>query len=228
MQVGTVLYFSPYDQNSVGIFDTASNIFSSVATPYTATCTQENGGSGCWYYIGAAAVGTKVRTLAQMPKQLHCQLHHDVHMLMYGKVYFAPAYASGLGILDVTSNAFSTVSNGLPTLNPGGSGRHSIHALYYGAVSIGTRVVFVPWYTWMNGIGIVDTTTDTFSTVAIGDANAGTGVTTNRPFSDATVVGTKVYFTPDYYTSVGILDVTSNAFSTVAATSGTGWISGRP
>jgi hypothetical protein len=51
--IGTKVFFAPYNQNNVGIYDAATSAFSTAATTGDAS-------TGYYKYSGAAAIGTKV------------------------------------------------------------------------------------------------------------------------------------------------------------------------
>ena len=200
--LGDIVYFAPYAKNDVGVFNTTSNVFSTIALTGAAS-------SHIGRYSGAVAVGNKV--------------------------YFAPHMQDNVGVLDTTTNVFSTVAttgdayNSAPSTDSGSSmeatGRRltshdgPITQKYGGAAAVGTLVVFAPYN--QNNVGLFDTTSDTFTTVATtGDAASG-----DAKYGGAVTVGTKVYFSPrdgesSSKTTLGIFDTATNVFNTIAVERG--------
>eukprot|EP00949_MAST-11_sp_MAST-11-sp1_P003733 g3733.t1 len=82
-----------------------------------------------------------------------------------------------------------------------------VQGTFVSAVAVGTKIFMIPnsGLTEMR-VGVVDTTTNTFSKIA-------TGLTGG--YSSAVVVGTKVYMIPSYEDYVGVVDTTTNAFSKI-------------
>ena len=72
------------------------------------------------------------------------------------KVAFAPYAANVVGIFDVTTNTFETVSTGSLT------GNFKVN----GAAAVGSKIAFAPCNT--NVVGILDLTTKKFETVSTG------------------------------------------------------------
>lgn len=72
---------------------------------------------------------------------------------------------------------------------------------------VGTVVYFAPYH--KADIGVLDTTTDIFATVAL-------TFTGSAKYFDAAAISTKVYFAPCQATNVGILDTATTSFTTIA------------
>ena len=109
-------------------------------------------------------------------------------------------------MFDTSTSAFSTVA----TAGAAASGA----AKYGGAVSVGTKVYFVP--SNQTNVGVLDTTTDTFSTVAATSFGKSYG-----GFMGGAAVGAKIFFTPFGTANVvGVFDTVTNVFSTVAVALG--------
>ena len=81
---------------------------------------------------------------------------------------------------------------------------------YRDIVALGTKVYMSPYKE--EHVGVVDTTTDTFSTIA---NTSLAGVTGTNLYWGAAAVGTKIYFAPWQASSVGVLDTANNTFSTI-------------
>ena len=105
-----------------------------------------------------------------------------------------------MGVLDVTTFTFSTMRMaGFPDYGGG-------PMKYHGAAALGTRIFFAPHL--QHNIGLLDTTTSTFSTVVfplskmeVSETGAivqheGLRDVFGRSYSGATALGTNVYFTP--------------------------------
>ena len=181
--VGTSVFFAPLNEDNIGVLDTTTSAFSIVAT--TDGCVDPTLGpcvDGDSKYMGAAAVGTSV--------------------------YFAPLNEDNIGVLDTTTSAFSIVAttDGCvdPTLGPCVDGDNK----YMDAAAVGTSVFFAPRDA--NNVGVLDTTTDTFSTIDISSFS-----TAADKYMGAVAVGTNVIFTPLNADNVGVLDTTTSTFSTI-------------
>ena len=143
-----------------------------------------------WKWAGGASVGTKV--------------------------YFAPKFADTVGILDTETSHFRQVD--IPYDNSASiwydtQGRSK----YSGAAAVGSKVYFAP-HAWDN-VGVMDAKTDTFSEISIGPTIIRDGLAALEDFakySDATAVGTKVFFTPFSVDNIGVLDTVTSAFSTIS------------
>lgn len=105
-----------------------------------------------------------------------------------------------MGVLDVTTLTFSTIRMaGLKYVN-------GDPMKYHGAAALGTHIFFAPHL--QHNIGLLDTTTSTFSTVVFPLSkmevsetgaiyqNGGLRNVFGRSYSGATALGTNVYFTP--------------------------------
>jgi len=80
---------------------------------------------------------------------------------------------------------------------------------YGGPTAVGSKVVFSPWH--QNNVGVLDTVTDTFTTVSTTEA----GVSGNSKYLASAAVGSRVYFAPFFATVVGVFDTATDVFSTV-------------
>jgi hypothetical protein len=117
-------------------------------------------------------------------------------------VYFAPANQNNVGVLNTTTNVFTTIA----TTGDAASG----DGKYTGAAAVGDKVIFAP--SAKNNVGLLDTTTNVFTTIATtgaaisgcGDMACGAG----SKYSGAAAVGDVVYFAPSSQNNVGVLDTT--------------------
>ena len=76
---------------------------------------------------------------------------------------------------------------------------------YRGAAAVGNSVFFAP--TNEDNVGVLDTTTSTFSTID----TAAAGVTDVLKYNGAAAVGTSVFMAPYNQDNVGVLDTTTAA-----------------
>ena len=148
-----------------------SNRFYSIAMPVQHIC--GNGGSRSWY-MGAVAIGSRA--------------------------YLAPYAADNIGVVDVSSGTFSTIS----TLDAGVTGSSK----YVGAVAIGATVYFAPFDE--DSVGVLHTASSAFSTIRLDGVNHG-----GQNYADAVAVGTTVYMAPWNQDGVGVLDTVTSMFSTI-------------
>ena len=77
------------------------------------------------------------------------------------KVVFAPCNGNEIGLFDVTTQSFETVSTCALTMG----------YKFYGAATVGTKVVFAPYNA--SEIGLFDVTTKSFETVSTGALTIG-------------------------------------------------------
>ena len=102
---------------------------------------------------------TRDLTCLTEPDRVICLFLIYAHHLLYcsqgQKVYFVPRHQDAVGVLDTTTNSFSTISMG-------DSGNYR----YCFAAVVGARIYFAPHYS--DDIGVIDTATDTYSTIATG------------------------------------------------------------
>jgi len=77
---------------------------------------------------------------------------------------------------------------------------------YSDAVAIGATVFFAPWN--QDNVGMLDTTTYTFSTIGISVSGSG-------KYSGMVAIGSTIYFAPFNQDNVGMLDTTTSSFSTI-------------
>jgi len=145
--VGTKLVFAPYNIDYLGVYDIATETFTTVATTGDAA-------SGPNMYKGAVAVGTNVYfgPSYKMPSVgvydtytgIFSTIATTGHDASVSKIYngvaavgalliFAPHDANQVGLLDTVSGIFSTVATGG-------------HGNYGGAAAVGTKVVFAPMH----------------------------------------------------------------------------------
>ena len=176
--LGTYIYFTPAVQDNVGVLNTANNNFTTIQTD--AGCVDVTSGLPCidgdHKYAGAAIVGSKV--------------------------YFAPRNEDSVGVVDTTTNTFSTIDTSAAGVIADWK--------YRDIVALGTKVYMSPYKE--EHVGVVDTTTDTFSTIA---NTSLAGVTGTNLYWGAAAVGTKIYFAPWQASSVGVLETANNTFSTI-------------
>lgn len=81
---------------------------------------------------------------------------------------------------------------------------------YCGGALVGTKI-YLPPCTTAPAIGIFDTTTDTFSTLAI----SGTG-TSVALYAGALALGSTLYFVPQDENNIGVFETETSAFSTLS------------
>ena len=124
--VGTKLYFAPYSQDKIGVFDTATDQWDTTIQVSGLTCMM---GSNCNgnnqnYFGGGAAIGCTV--------------------------YFAPYCADQIGVLDTTTNTFSTMAVSWPASWWPTNGVNK-----FGGVSLfgANRLIMHPWYG--NNVGVL-------------------------------------------------------------------------
>ena len=144
-----------------------------------------------WKWAGGASVGTKV--------------------------YFAPKFADTVGILDTETSHFRQVD--IPYDNSASIWYDTQGwSKYSGAAAVGSKVYFAP-HAW-DSVGVIDAKTDTFSEISIGGPkiiqNGLAPIEDFAKYSDATAVGTKVFFTPFSADNIGVLDTVTSAFSTIS------------
>ena len=147
----TEVVFVPFFQNSIGVLDTETNAFTTVATTGAAAF-------GDFNYAGAAVVGDKVvfapsnqhnvgvldtapvgvldtafTTIATTGAAAFGDAKHRGAAAVGTKVYFAPHHQNSIGVLDTADNSFFTIAITVSgfALNP---------AKYFGGVVVGTKV----------------------------------------------------------------------------------------
>ena len=116
------------------------------------------------------------------------------------RAYLAPYVADNVGVVDVASGTFSTIS----TLGAGVTSESK----YVGAVAIGATVYFAPFDE--DNVGVLDTVSSAFSTIRLDGVNRG-----GQNYADAVAVGTSVYMSPWDQDGVGVLDTVTSIFSTI-------------
>ncbi len=132
-------------------------------------------GHSAWYrseYMSAAAIGSKA--------------------------YFAPYSADHVGVVDVSSSTFSTIS--IPD--------DGVTNKYVGAAAIGATVYFSPFNE--DNVGVLHTASSTFSTLRLDGVIRG-----GQNYADAVAVGTTLYMAPWSQDGVGVLDAATSTFSTI-------------
>ena len=124
------------------------------------------------------------------------------------RAYLAPFRADHIGVVDVSSSTFSTIS--MPD-----DGATSEVSQYIGAAAIGATVYFAPFDE--DNVGVLNTVSSTFSTIRLDGVLRG-----GQNYADAVAVGTTVYMSPWSQDGVGVLDTVTSTYSTidVAATHG--------
>ena len=205
--VGTKVYFGPLTENNVGVVDTSSSTFSTIADTTAA------GVTSITKYRGATALGTKVyftpskehnvgvldtntstfSTIADTTAAgvTSIEKYRGAGAVIGTKIYFAPFNEHGVGVLDTVNSTFSTIDTSLY-----GAADTS---KFNGAVAVGTNVYFVPEGTYH--VGVLDTTSNNFWIIG-----TGSGSTPLNRFKGAVVVGSKVYLAPYEENDVGVLD----------------------
>jgi hypothetical protein len=148
--VGKSIFFAPYNQNNVGVLDTATNVFTTVATTGDAA-------SGSAKYAGAVAVGGTVfftpfnqnnvgvldtatnvfTTVATTGAAASGSDKYSGAAAVGNTIFFAPNSQNNVGVLDTTTNVFSTVA----TTGAAASGGDK----YSGAAAVGGTVFFTPY-----------------------------------------------------------------------------------
>jgi len=160
--VGDKVVFAPYAASKVGVYDVSTgtlDVSVDVTVGHTTPCANTVNACSHAAYSGAAAAG--------------------------GKVYFAPYFVDDVGVYNVATGTFTTITTGL------GSNYH-----YLGAAAVGSSIVFTPWAD--DVVGVVDSDTDTFS------STVSTAPTTMAyKFAGAAAVGSVVVFAPYDAPSVG-------------------------
>jgi hypothetical protein len=200
---GTTIYFAPHNQMNVGVLDTTTGIFSTIPTTGSAGLLEVHGYHASWKYDGAAAVGDKV--------------------------FFAPFEMNNVGYIRVVSPAeealeeanrpvmgsiewcgFADDSDGStkPSFSmiefPSGSEEYSSS----GAVAIGSRLFFVPF--WENVILVLDTDTNSFTNISMNMSEKHTFIGAAAVDSDI------VFFNDQSQTPIWVLNTTTSSFSSIA------------
>ena len=137
-------------------------------------------------YSGSAAVGTKVYFAP-------CGLYSS-------QIYSIDDPQKDVGVFDTAlaeshPNAFYRISTGYINTKDVLGETVLIGRPYRGAAVVGTKIYFAPHFA--RNVGVVDTTTGTFSAVAEGLSDMGvTNQDAQHKFWGAVAVGTTVYFVP--------------------------------
>jgi hypothetical protein len=235
--VGTKIYMMPGSYAGIGIIDTTNDVFSTVAMkPYAGsslltgddefssiTVGPNNrriyfGPMDCKYFVifdtynnGLSVAGTNgVYAQDRMTDQAD---KYSGSVLVGTKIYFTPFEQDDVAILDTTTNVVTFLD-----ISSVATGRFK----YFGnGAVVGTKIYFCPH--GLNNIGVMDTTNDAFSIISIPEGSVPSGGATannnhwyNKNYYGASVIGTKIYFTPAAKTDVGVLDTLNNAFTTIA------------
>jgi len=113
-----------------------------------------------------------------------------------------------IGVYDITL-ADSQAFNIFPTIDTVDVNKGALTGDYffYGAATVGTKVVFAPFDA--DFVGVFNTATNRFTYYPT------TGINTDEKFSGAAAVGTKVVFAPHDANSVGVFDTATYLFSLV-------------
>jgi len=123
------------------------------------------------------------------------------------RAYLAPYRADNVGVVDVSSGVFSTIS----TRDAGVTGTSK----YIGAAAVGASVYFAPFD--QDSVGVLDTASSAFSTIRIDGVTLG-----GQNYAGAVAVGATVYMAPWNQDGVGVLDTVTSTFSTIdVGTAGT-------
>ena len=142
--VGTKIYFVPLFQDNVGVFDTSTNAFTTIATGLT----------GDYKYGGAVLVGTKIyctpthqNNVGVIDTTNDSFATIDISGVVTGihkygagvvvgtKIYFAPINQDNVGVFDTANNVFATIDI---------SAVVDQDFKYRNAVIVGTKIYFVP------------------------------------------------------------------------------------
>ena len=200
--IGTVVYFAPCNDNSVGVLDTVTSAFAAVPTDLTNE----------WKYDGAAVVGTKVyfgpsnednigvldsvtstfSTIATTG--VTGDQKYGGAVAVSTTVYFVPGSSDTVGALNTATDTFSTYATTV-----------SGATKYSGGAVVGTVVYFGPRN--HSSVGRFDTATSSFSTVSASSTDA-------NKYCGAAVIGTKVYFGPRDANNIGVFDTSTSEFFT--------------
>ena len=123
------------------------------------------------------------------------------------RAYLVPYRADNVGVVDVSSGVFSTIS----TRDAGVTGTSK----YVGAAAVAASVYFPPFD--QDSVGVLDTASRAFSTIRIDGVTRG-----GQNYAGAVAVGTTVYMAPWNQEGVGVLDTVTSMFSTIdVGTAGT-------
>jgi len=226
--VGTTVVFCPYQAKWVGQLDTSvtPNAFTTVATTGDALVSSGYGD----LYKGAATVGTQVvfapykqntvgvydsadnsfKTVATTG--IRGNYKYSGAAAVGIKVYFAPCMQMNVGVYDTATGVFSTIATKGTDLN---RGSRNGQWKYDGAAAVGINVYFAPQEE--NNIGVLNTVSRVFSTIALTGAAARGGYS---KYQGAAALGKHVVFAPHNQHNVGVLDTSSGIFRTVSVSAG--------
>ena len=223
--VGTKLYLTPYNDDTVGVLDTETGIFEGTAVDFL---------PGILEPVTIFGIQTGLRRGAK----------YRGAVAVRDAVYFPPYGEVDVGVLNTTTSRFSTIGTGLQrgveattlwgamfgsaarnltdaTFNaaanvtnvfgPGGSGG----AGFWGAAAIGSVVVFAP--NFAASVGVLNTETSSFSTIECFATRSDSGFAApNGNYAGAAAVGGQVYLAPVGQDNIGVVDVAASSFSTIS------------
>ena len=210
-----VLVFAPATGQSVGIFDLASNTFSTVDVSAAISGgfhgeALASNGLVVLAPAGANEVGIfdpKTRTFTAVDISAHvgqgqnsAQKYYSAVAAANGLVIFPPYSAYGVGVFDSTTFTFTAVD----------ISNHMNHPKKYaGAAMVGDVAIFAPCDA--DSVGLFDSRSLTFSTVNV--RNVVTGK--NKYFGASATSNGLVVFTPCDANSVGLFDLASRTLSVI-------------
>jgi hypothetical protein len=210
VSVGHKVVFAPCLDFWVGVLDTSTNVFSSVAIDGVKSL-------GCPSWTGAAAVGDKVYS---GPYYYSLRAYTSVNIGVFdtstdtfsliaidsqasrfataaslgNKIYFTPRWDTNIGVLDTSTNAFSLIRTGTDV------------GTVSGAVAVGTNMYFTPYE--KPYVGVLDTTDNTYTVISV-------PLSDHFLFLGSTAVGHIIYFAPYGATKIGVLDTCTRTFTLI-------------
>jgi hypothetical protein len=227
--VGSLFVMAPQDEDSIGILDAETLIYSRVPL---------SGVSGQRKYSGAAFVGDTVyfapfratgvgvydvsgsRPFRSIPVQYSGSTPGAIqsntyryqglaHNALTGNLYFAPYDNHDVGVLNVSSSAWRAVALPMPS---GGF----VNGQFSGVVSVGRYVYCVPFQ--RSDLLVLDTLTEQFTSVELPLSSR---FGSSKFYGGVSVVlggwsAPRVYLVPYNQPGLGVLDTATWAFSSVA------------
>jgi hypothetical protein len=227
--VGSLFVMAPQDEDSIGILDAETLIYSRVPL---------SGVSGQRKYSGAAFVGDTVyfapfratgvgvydvsgsRPFRSIPVQYSGSTPGAIqsntykyqglaHNALTGNLYFAPYDNHDVGVLNVSSSAWRAVA--LPTPSGG-----FVNGQFSGVVSVGRYIYCVPFQ--RSDLLVLDTLTEQFTSVELPLSSR---FGSSKFYGGVSVVlggwsAPRVYLVPYNQPGLGVLDTATWAFSSVA------------
>jgi len=174
--VGSKIYMTPMHKNHIGVFDTETKEYSTIAV--YASSDPKNMANG-----PPASIGTKL--------------------------YICPNMAGNvMAVIDTTTDTASLIT--LDTIPTYSSRR------FAGSFAVGDKVICVPYGRFDTGIGIYDTTTQTWTRRSITDVVPDQASNGHYMYQNGCVAGDVVYFAGDRRAGVGKYNVTADDFYEIA------------